>query len=797
MDWPAIVAELRPLHAAIRDAVVAACERQDETALSGIAEDGEGDTIYAIDRVSEETLIAALEAGLARRHPLLLVAEGIAGGQVLLPRGTTAAPELRVLVDPIDGTRGLMYQKRPAWILTGVAKERGAATRLSDIEAAVMTEIPLVRQHQSDQWWAVRGGGAEGVRHDRLRGTQAPLHPRPSRACDLAHGFCQIARFFPGARDHLAAIDDEIIRAVLGPVRPGKAACFEDQYISSGGQLAELIRGADRFSADLRRSIEPLVRARGELLGICCHPYDLAAALIASEAGVILTDPSGAPLDAPMDIHADVDWVGYANATIRARVEPALHAALARRGLAHTNAPAPVVATSAADHARSVADFAHVLRERGSFTAAPLWIARAPGRLDVMGGIADYAGSLVLELPLAAACLAAWQPADDGRFGCESPDESGRLRRVSVPRAALGSVEALRAATTGDATWARYALGAFLVLPKTLPPGGRLALHSTVPEARGVSSSAAVEVAALTAIAAGLGVTLTGVELATLAQRVEHRVVGAPCGIMDQMTSALGETDRLLRLRCQPAVVEGHVALPPGVAAWGLDSGIRHAVGGSDYGSVRTACFMGWRIIADQAGLAVTPTAPGRVRITDTRWGGFLANVTPAELTAFTLPEQLVGADFLARYDGTPDDATTVDPARAYAVRACTAHPVHEHHRVQVFAALLGQGDQAGLRLAGELMDQSHASYSACGLGSDGTDLLVRLVAEARQAGAPLYGAKITGGGSGGTVAVLGQRAAEPVIHAIAADYARRTGRGGAVIAGSGPGAVASGATRV
>ena len=102
-----------------------------------------------------------------------------------------------------------------------------------------------------------------------------------------------IARFFPGARDELAAIDEEVVLGALGPVRPGKAHCFEDQYISSGGQLYELMAGHDRFVADLRPLLESMLAARGLHLGICCHPYDLCTELIAREMGVVVTDPAG------------------------------------------------------------------------------------------------------------------------------------------------------------------------------------------------------------------------------------------------------------------------------------------------------------------------------------------------------------------------------------------------------------------------------------------------------------------------------------------------------------------------
>ena len=264
----------------------------------------------------------------------MLVAEGLPGGRVVLPEGRSEAEAaLRVLVDPIDGTRGLMYQKRSAWILTGVAPNRGPGTRLRDVVAAVQTEVPLVKQHLADALWAVRGEGAGAERFNRLTGERTPLRLRPSGAPTIAHGFAMVARFFPGAREELAAIDEEIVAAALGPVRPGKAHCFEDQYISTGGQLYELMAGHDRFVADLRPLLEGVLARRGLALGICCHPYDLATELIAREAGVIVTDPQGLPLDAPLDVESDVAWVGYANEAIRAQVEPLLQAALRRRGL--------------------------------------------------------------------------------------------------------------------------------------------------------------------------------------------------------------------------------------------------------------------------------------------------------------------------------------------------------------------------------------------------------------------------------------------------------------------------------
>ena len=327
----ALLAPLQALHRRIRRDVVQACERAAVAALSGVARDEEGDTIYAIDRVAEHVLVEEIGRTMATRDaPVVLVAEGLSGGEIVVPQGAERqAARWVIIVDPIDGTRGLMYQKRPAWILTGVAAGPGPRT-LADIELAVQTEIPLVKQHLSDELWAVRGQGAAALRFNRLTGDSVPLDLHPSAATTIAHGFATIARFFPGHRSDLAAIDDEIAQALLGPPQPGKAQSFEDQYISSGGQLYELMAGHDRFVADLRPLFE---RRRPGGAALCCHPYDLCTELIARELGMSVTDERGQPLQTPLDVTSDVGWVGYANQALRERIEPHLRRALVRRGV--------------------------------------------------------------------------------------------------------------------------------------------------------------------------------------------------------------------------------------------------------------------------------------------------------------------------------------------------------------------------------------------------------------------------------------------------------------------------------
>jgi fructose-1,6-bisphosphatase/inositol monophosphatase family enzyme len=330
-----LLTPIRRLHEQIRDTIVTTCERTELGELAEIAREEESDTIYAVDQISETLLIDFFSREIASQMPLVLIAEGLrSNGQLVLPEGIPEREALwRIIMDPIDGTRGIMYQKRSAWILTGVAPNKGPMTDLRDIELAIQTEIPLVKQHLSDVVWAIAGEGVSAERYNRVTGETRSLRLQPSRAHTIAHGFAMIARFFPGAREELAAIDEEIVRQALGPVQPGKAHCFEDQYVCSGGQLYELMAGHDRFVADLRPLMERVLARRGLALGICCHPYDLCTELIARELGVIVTDETGRRLSAPLDVTSNVSWAGYANAEIQAQIEPLLQRALSERKL--------------------------------------------------------------------------------------------------------------------------------------------------------------------------------------------------------------------------------------------------------------------------------------------------------------------------------------------------------------------------------------------------------------------------------------------------------------------------------
>lgn len=429
----------------------------------------------------------------------------------------------------------------------------------------------------------------------------------------------------------------------------------------------------------------------------------------------------------------------------------------------------------------------------------PMLIARAPGRLDVMGGIADYSGSMVLELPLARATFAMLQPRPGTAveflsLRAEGPSyHATDIHRLAEEDDSAG--KPFGAAGAGATEWSRYVVGVARVCLRlagtetsTRAGGFRVLIHSTVPEGKGVSSSAALEVAVMGAVAGHLALELSGEEMAAACQWVENHVVGAPCGIMDQLTSALGQRNRLLAIRCQPGTVLGKLAIPAGYRFFGIDSGVRHAVSGADYTTVRAAAFMGLTLTRRARGARHPLPQGGRGLDME---AGYLANLSPEEFEEIDalLPEWMSGGEFLERFGSHGDPVTTVEPGRLYPVRVATRHPVFENARVERFAELLQalpRSPSAATEM-GELMYGSHESYGACGLGSEATDRLVGMVREVGSAGG-LFGARITGGGSGGTVAVFGVANAESEVRRIAASYAREMGRATEVFAESGPG---------
>src|SRR4028119_1483536 len=151
-----LLSRLRELHIALRDHLHVHLKAAVIEEMSAVATFQGGDTIYALDTKGEEILLPFCEEW-GRETPFLLIAEGLHDGRQLFGATNDEDARFILICDPIDGTRPLMYDKRSAWLLTGIAPNVGDKTNLSHIEIAMKTELPTSRGLYSDTLWAVRG----------------------------------------------------------------------------------------------------------------------------------------------------------------------------------------------------------------------------------------------------------------------------------------------------------------------------------------------------------------------------------------------------------------------------------------------------------------------------------------------------------------------------------------------------------------------------------------------------------------------------------------------------------------
>lgn len=394
---------------------------------------------------------------------------------------------------------------------------------------------------------------------------------------------------------------------------------------------------------------------------------------------------------------------------------------------------------------------------------------RAPGRLDVIGGVADYSGSLVLQMPIAATTLVRLAFLAES---CIRVSSVGR-EAVTVPATACRALPAGDGrAAAGRAwldehevpPWARYPLGCLMLFCRRfawrMPGGLAIDVRSDVPVSMGVSSSAALEVATLRALEQLAGTSCAGTELARVAQQAENELVGAPCGLMDQLASAHGVAGALLPILCRPDLLSDPVPLPPGIVVAGWPSGVAHAVSGSAYGTARTAAFMARAIARRRLGHPVA----------------HLAELLPADIEAVdrdTLPARLTGRDFMARHGSIDDPLSRIDSDRVYPVRAAAEFATGENARAAAAVELLRTAPATGpadvAAAIGDLMTESHRGYSAIGLGSPETDAMAEAIRRLGPARG-FFGARVSGGGCGGTVVVLLAATSLPALRQLAAE---------------------------
>mgnify|MGYP006275410729 CR=1 FL=1 len=430
----------------------------------------------------------------------------------------------------------------------------------------------------------------------------------------------------------------------------------------------------------------------------------------------------------------------------------------------------------------------------------------APGRLDVMGGIADYSGSLLLQMPIRYRTHVTVRGRSDGLLHIRTYQSTVKFKDCVFPVQELAGKSYDEIRTWGDSIpesdWASYVYGCLAVLhkEKQVPLKGlELVIQSAVPEGKGVSSSAALEVATLKALSRFYGLDLNRTKLPLLAQMAENLIVGAPCGLMDQLSTYLGRKGMLLPIRCQPHEVFDPIKIPRGMYFDAIDSGIRHAVSGASYTDVRISAFMGYGLIARQEGLSAQLMEKARSERSQVKlpYDGYLSNIPLAEFNSNyrgRIPEKMTGEAFLGSCGNTIDAVTSVDPYKTYEPLACTIHPVEENHRIRIFRTILETWDRqadrsAALRELGGLMIASHRSYSAVGLGNENTDALVSLAQEYGPENG-VYGARVSGGGSGGTVVFLCYGASgRAAVRSIASRYRKAYGIKAKYFQGSSEGA--------
>jgi len=353
LDTDFLLAATRALHEDIRARVGELLQRARRDGrpelASGVGAQGAGDIGYAIDDAAERALHAFGER-VGARHPLTVIAEGpglqchggaevattaheARGGAEDSARAASAPPALapraaaplRALIDPVDGTRSLMHDMRSAWALTGLAPDRGAATRLSDIEVAVQTELPTTNAGSYHVLWARRGHGAWIARHDVRSGREidrAPLVVRPEGA--IENGYLCFTRFLAVERPLVAALEQRFLERIIAAHALSPRLLYDDQYLCSAGQLFLTATGRYRMLADLRGWLH---RTRG-VPNFTAKPYDLAALLVFREAGVPVLDEHFAPLDAPLDTESKLSVIAFANEALRGKLEPHLRAAM-------------------------------------------------------------------------------------------------------------------------------------------------------------------------------------------------------------------------------------------------------------------------------------------------------------------------------------------------------------------------------------------------------------------------------------------------------------------------------------
>ena len=425
---------------------------------------------------------------------------------------------------------------------------------------------------------------------------------------------------------------------------------------------------------------------------------------------------------------------------------------------------------------QSMSNIAGILKDFFASHQQKVSQATAPSRLDVMGGIADVAGALLIQKAQEQVSTAYVAFREDQQITLKLIYQGKELLHIQCDYA-----EIIGQFPTVNYEYARRQihrvspheavvnlLGCLLVLfnERDLKfEGIDIIIISDIPLNTGVGAITSYEIALLKAISDGLNLHLREYEIPLIAHRAENWVAGFYSGPGEHLISFAGNSNKLTPIICQPGEVFHPIDIPDTIAFVGIDTGVPVSLNDEAYGTARAAMFMGYSIIALVSGATVRDLklAKETQDWSGLPYKGYIANIHPSEFEdkfLTMLPETISGQEFFEKYQTSIDVISFIDRDREYKVLKCTRHPVYENFRAKLFAQIIKnyttefQNYSNRLNLMGELMYQSHQSYSDCGLGHPQADEIVNRVKE-RGAKQGLYGARIMARGGGGTVCVL------------------------------------------
>lgn len=442
-------------------------------------------------------------------------------------------------------------------------------------------------------------------------------------------------------------------------------------------------------------------------------------------------------------------------------------------------------------------------------SARPRFVARAPGHLDIMAGLADYTGALVLNMPTGAFVCAAVQTRSDPVLAVTMIERNGSTDATTVEiswkkllhagaKDSGGSLLSKSDLSEAEAMVARTIAGVVTETTRTgsmkeSPSGISVVIESAFEDGLHRTPPASIASAVVTALVAAIKADVKLEAAADLCRKVEDEWLGRCGGIAETMCVLGGEVGMIAQIRCDPCSLEPAAPIPNHLGLVGIDCGVVHDDAAIKYDRARVASCMG-RVLVDRI---IQHEGAGRMR-----WDGYLSRISIADYVERfrdRLPTKIKGREFLDRFGETGDSFTTIEPDFIYKVRSRTEHHIYEHVRSQQFVERLARSSRGGkgeaLLELSELMYASHWSYGQrCGLGSIETDLLVKLL-RGHGAAAGVHGAKVVGRGCGGVVLALTEATdrASSAVSEVLEVYAAKTGRKPRVLSGSMAGAWVAG----